>query len=162
MSGLNAADIQNNIFTASAAGTTIQSLSNVINSTIKNNIFYHTRPAGGSPFFNNVQENNLSFGGAVVEFDDVLNVSMNNMEGQDPLFVNFDLTGTFFRSYHVNLQENSPAKGTGYDGTDIGVSGGTAPFDPLRPPLPAIRSVTAPAIAGEGSNLTVRIKASGN
>lgn len=162
VSGLNGASIENNVFTASTAGTTIQSLSNVTNSSIKNNIFYQTRPAGGSPFSNNVQENNLSFGAAIIEFDDVQNISVDNIEGQDPLFVNFDLTGTFFRTYDLNLQDNSPAKGAGYEGTDMGISGGIAPFDPLLSPLPAIQSVTAPAVVGEGSNLMVRIKASGN
>ncbi len=163
ISEVSGATIENNVFVAPVSGGTFTAFDDVSLSSIRNNIFFGVRPIGsGSDFTNNVFTHNISFNSADDAFPTTGHTLSDNIAGQDPLFVSMAHSATFLRSYDLNLQATSPAKGTGVDGGDMGVFGGVVPFDIHGSALPAIQSVSAPNVVGEGSDLTVRIRATGN
>lgn len=50
----------------------------------------------------------------------------------------------------------------GNDGTDIGLTGGTIPFNRNAAPLPYIKSLVVPSVIKQGDNLNVTVNALGN
>lgn len=155
---LDAAILENNVFIG--GGTNFFSI--VTNCSIKNNIFYSAAPRGSS-FSNNDQQNNLSYSSSGDSFlTDNGNTSTNNIVSQNPLFVNLPFSPPFSFSYDVHLQAASPAIGTGLGGTDMGLFGGTNPYDVYGSPLPTVRSIVAPNTVTQGTNMNVRIQAKGN
>ena len=165
VSNLNGAIIENNIFIGSASGSTVPAFNLVTNCTVKNNIFYGIRPQGTSTanYTGNTLSNNLSFGASDNTFSTINgNTSVSNVVNKNPLFVNLPFGNSFSFSYDASLQATSPAKGTGLGGIDMGIFGGLNPYDIYGTSLPIVQAVTAPGVATQGSNLTVRVQAKGN
>ena len=163
---LNAATIENNVFIGSASGGTLLAFSTVTNCDIKNNIFYGMRPTGTTNYTDNVQQYNLSFGASDNTFSTINgNTSVNNLEGQDPLFVNLPFGTSFSFTYDPALQvapTPSPAIGSGLGGIDMGIFGGSTPYDIYGTSLPIVQTIIAPGTVSQGTNMDVRIKAKGN
>ena len=85
-----------------------------------------------------------------------------NIIGQDPLFVDVPL-GIYSFSYanDYNLQPASPSIGSGSSGTDMGIYGGTAPFEVgANPAIPQMQETTTPlgSTVSQGTNLNVTFK----
>lgn len=165
---LNGAVIENNIFIGSASGGTLAAFEDVTNSNIKNNIFYGIRPYGmhngtTSLYSGNTAQNNLSFGASDNVFPTIDgNTSANNIEAQDPVFSNLPFGTAYSFSYDATLQAGSPAIGTGFGGTDMGIFGGLSPFDVYGTSLPIVQTIIAPASVTQGTNMDVRVNAKGN
>ena len=163
MTRLNAAIIENNVFIGAASGGSLPAFSEVTNSDIKNNIFYGIRPNGIGTFTGNTFQHNLSFASSDNVFPTINdNTSLNNIEGEDPLFANLPFGTAFNFSHDATLQTGSPAKGTGVGGIDMGPFGGPTPFDVYGTSLPLVQTIISPASVNEGSDMTVRIRAKGN
>lgn len=160
---LNAGLIENNIFIETAAGSALFTFFNVNNSDIRNNIFLGARPQGTGTFTSNTQQNNLSFGASDNTFSTINgNTSISNIQGSDPLFANLPYGSTHFFTYNAALQAGSPAIGAGVSGINMGVFGGTHPFDIYGTSLPLVQAITPPGTVNQGSNMNVRIQAKGN
>jgi len=117
------------------------------NNTISNNIFYGVSPTGSN---NSSFKNNLSYASGksiTTNFDfSSNNIDTNNVENQDPKFVDMPATTSpdFNYAHDYHLQSTSPAIGAGVDGTDIGIYGGNYPF-PYGGPIP-MQTSAVPAI----------------
>lgn len=144
--------IRNNIFLQSVNAGIIAS--NII---IENNIFlsssYTLNNIGNSILNNNllVENTNPPFG---------TNLSSNNVinQAQSSIFIN-QTGNTFDYSHDYHLQQSSPGKNAGRDGTDIGIYGGAYPWKggsiPINPHFQTIN--IAPKTDASG-NLNVIIK----
>ncbi|MFW5761428.1 MAG: hypothetical protein ACOCXH_10655 [Cyclobacteriaceae bacterium] len=106
---------------------------NVKKIILENNIFYNAEPVGCTEctFINNLtfdNENNNLLGS---ESENPNSVGSGNIIGQDPLFEDYageDIDDV--EDFSVfNLQSTSPAKGAGTDGTDLGIYGGSFPWN---------------------------------
>jgi hypothetical protein len=160
---LNAGLIENNIFVGSAVGGALPSFNAVTNCDIRNNIFLGTRPQGIGTFTGNTQQNNLSFGASDNTFSTINgNTSISNIQGSDPLFVNLPYGATHFFTYNAAFQTGSPAIGSGVSGINMGIYGGTHPFDNFGTSLPIVQAITPPGTVYQGTNMNVRVQAKGN
>jgi hypothetical protein len=157
---VTAATFENNLILSVGTGIGFHSVSNC---DIKNNIFIGVNICYPGGISNNTLRNNLSYNayGQIFPTADG-NISTGNILDQNPLFNNFTAGSLFSFSYDLTLQAASPAKGTGVDGTDIGVFGGLNPFDIHGTSLPVIKTITAPNTVTQGTNMNVRIEAKGN
>lgn len=131
----------NNIFlggtnpAGSRLATSFGGASTMTDFLVTNNIFYGSAPNCNSfnpgQFERNTFTNNISFSTT----NDALppagtgsgNTGSGNIVNQDPLFVNAPFGSAFSGSWNFNLQAGSPAKNAGFDGTDIGITGGGYP-----------------------------------
>jgi hypothetical protein len=153
----------NNLFVRDGSGLTA---TNVDFCLFDHNIFYGTTASVPSTSESNTWNDNLSFGNNLAASDTFSiglysNVSTSpNIEAVDPLFVNMPLTTSWLDAYDFTLTASSPALNV--NGTDIGPSGGSTPFDYEGNLLPLIQSVLVPTVITVGSDLTVNIKAKGN
>jgi hypothetical protein len=159
---LSNAVVQNNIFIGAVSGSSVAAFREAVNSDIRSNIFYAVRPSGTNLFTGNIFQYNLSYDASDNTFPTVNNTSISNIEDQNPMFVNFGPGTTYPISMDAHLQEGSPAEGTGYEDTDMGIFGGLTPFNVHGAPLPVVHSVTHQTIIDEDSDLTIRIQAEGN
>lgn len=161
----NGTVVENNLFIGSGS-TAYYAFEDFYGNTVKNNIFLGLRPQAVGNFFNNDFEHNLSFSTNVDAFStENSNTSVNNIEGQDPLFTNVPLSGSInYSTFDPTLDDvtPSPAIGAGEGGTDMGVLGGTSPMDLEGTLIPTIQSITLPSIVVKGEVLPVQIKAKGN
>lgn len=164
----NHAVISNNIFIASTNSSRSAFLT-ARDCIVANNIFYGVRPGSGSGSERNEYHNNLTFGTSVDDLPPAGtgNTGADNLVGVNPLLENFPLDGsnTFDFAYDFRLQAGSPAIGAGSDGTDIGIFGGSSPFDTLPrvlPSLPFIEEFNASNVVRQGGNLNVTVKAKSN
>jgi len=136
------------------------------NSIVKNNIFYGIGPRGKVVLSNNTFENNLSFTSKATQgfLTTGGNTSVNNITGQDPLFVNVSFgTGVpSLSTFDPTLDTGSPALGSGTNGTDMGVYGGPIPFNLEGTLIPTIQVLDVPSMVIEGNDLNVHIQAKGN
>lgn len=165
---INAANntvITNNLFVGSGA-THQAAFSNLKDCMVTNNIFYGSAPySTGSTSTNesNVFTNNISFNTA----DDQLppvgtglgNTGSGNMPDVDPLIVSLPLSSSWSFTSDPSLGAMSPALDAGTDGTDIGISGFTFPFDITGAVLPVIQELNTNSLVNQGEHLEVMIKA---
>jgi hypothetical protein len=157
---LNGATLEHNLVVGSSGSSTL-AFNTVTSCEIRNNIFYGVRPIGTTTFTDNVFQNNLSFGASDNTFATTNgNSHVNSLEGVDPLFTNFPLSGSFSFSYDPH--PGAPAIGAGLNGTDIGLFGGLTPYDIYGTSLPLVQSVEAPGSHAQGTNMTIRVQAKGN
>ncbi len=71
----------------------------------------------------------------------------------DTVFVDYD-------GWDFHLLSDSPAKGSGQNGVDMGIYGGSTPFvDGGRPGLPLITDIDSDFVGSQQSGLDVTIKA---
>lgn len=146
-------EISNNVFIINAAA--FQAVSN---SFVRNNIFLKANPSGisNATFLNNI---------TYLTTDTVPNgtsTGSGNINNTDPQFINVSSAATQFSySYNYQLQNTSPGKNAGTDGTDIGVFGGLTPFKPGGETfLPVIRQMTITnPIVPSGTDINVTITA---
>ncbi|MFZ1808690.1 MAG: hypothetical protein WAU36_15775 [Cyclobacteriaceae bacterium] len=160
----NGTSVENNLFIGSSTGA-VYSFENFDGNSVKNNIFYGLRPHAFGSFTNNTFENNISYitGGQDVFSTANGNISLNNLESQDPLITNIGSVYTInYSTFDPTLIAGSPAIGTGEGGTDMGVFGGGSPMSLEGTLIPTIQSLTFPTIVVKGDNLPVQIKAKGN
>ena len=159
--------IANNVFVALNEQYSIRDSNNLL---VVNNIFYRMQPMTGVNINNSVFNNNL----AITTSPDTdnlptpsspigTNTGQGNIEGQDPLFVNFPEGATlgsdsWTTTMDFNLQAGSPAKNAGSDGTDLGIYGGTDPYSRLVA-LPIIQSVNTAAAIKQGETLSTTVQA---
>jgi hypothetical protein len=97
-------------------------------------------------------QDNLTFGS---------NQGFGNITG-NPLFVNPKQVGIFNDSADYSLQPTSPARNAGFDGTDIGPTGGLYPMLPIylrQSPLPAITFINSPATTTTTNPLSIQVRA---
>ena len=113
---------------------------------LENNIFYSAEPQGCNQctFLHNLtfdNDNNNLIGEAS---ENPNSVGEGNIIGQDPKFVNINQI-TFTNQNDYNLQSGSPAIGAGKDGTDIGIYGGSYPWNiEVATIVPVVTSLTIP------------------
>lgn len=142
------------------------------NCTVSNCIFYGRSPQARLSVTNTVFNNNVSVG----SIDDTLPPSItngvtgnNNFESLvDPSLVFEDPAVVIGDSWDLNWDPipsatNAPELfDSGTDGTNIGPTGSTIPWDPTGVPLPLIQSVISSEVIKQGDNMDVTIKARGN
>ncbi|MBV6644322.1 MAG: hypothetical protein KI790_02675 [Cyclobacteriaceae bacterium] len=133
----------NNIFINDVANGL---LSNAVGVVFEENIFY------GHELYNTDYEqitwnHNLFY---LTTEDDTPGLFSNNNTGtgnvlnQDPLFVDFPTSGAAFSfAYDFHLQAGSPALTAGITGDEIGIYGGTYPYEVgANPPIPTVTELT--------------------
>jgi hypothetical protein len=159
--------IRNNSFMC--AGNSILNLKNGV---IENNIFYERNiDGGGSTVVTSTFNNNLTYSNTQTTLPFGTNVGSGNLSNIDPMYINSaDCGGSLAiditRNFRLNIA--SPAANAGTDGTDIGITGGVSPIYiypapyPItgEPPFPQVREVTIPVSSvPAGGTLNVNIKA---
>ena len=159
----NGASIENNLFLGDGNSVN-KAFENFDGNSVKNNIFLGLRPHATGSFSANTFENNITYTTGADAFSLASgNTSTDNIEGQNPLLTN---TGSRFSinysTFDPTLGVGSPALGTGFGGTDMGVFGGSDPIDITGTPLPLVQSIIAPTTISQGSDLPINIKGSGN
>jgi len=112
---------------------------------ISNNIFYGQSVGLDNADCNScIFSNNISFNSEGTDFNYGTNSGNNNFENTDPEFSDDNGDLIFDRAENYALTDESPGKGAGTDGTDIGIYGGIYPFPPggdspyLNSPFPSI------------------------
>jgi hypothetical protein len=133
------------------------SISGVI---VENCIFYKSEPTGAinSVFNNNItylcNSNTIPYG---------TNAGSGNLINVNPLFMNYPALGANFEwTHNYGLQAGSPAIGTGSNGTNIGLTGGNAPFNniPGNSRIPVVTGLTLPTSSVPvGGTLEINIQA---
>ena len=144
--------IRNNIIYGQVGGLTLARILNntflggggpvrVYNSAVENNIFLAITQNGSQ---NSSFANNLTFHGGLEDIVTETNSGSNNFNQVDPEFVNApgyrlpEGYGGFNYNHNYRLQEDSPGKNAGTDGTDIGAYGGDGHSDTGTPPMPVV------------------------
>ncbi len=167
VSAYNGTIIKNNIFygTGEADEYGFEVLENC---TVTNNIFFGRNPAARTSIINTVFNNNVSVGNT----DNTLPPVGTNITGVDNVTTLTDETlvfgdgniviGTSWELDWDPTPTNGLLLGTGSDGTDIGVTGGSIPFDITGTPLPYIQQFLVPEVIRQGTDLDVTVKAIGN
>ncbi|MBX2946321.1 MAG: hypothetical protein KF725_10850 [Cyclobacteriaceae bacterium] len=120
---------------------------------------------------NALVQNNVCIGGG---FTSTTSVVRNNMHVNNSVFPagNGNVNGVAFASIFVatgttdgqwKLKDGSPALGSGYNGTDMGMFGGAEPYVLSGiPPIPTIYSLDAPLTGEKNTGLPIEIKAKSN
>ncbi len=107
-----------------------------------NNIVHLTRGAG----INNYLRGDVEFSNNILKFSD-------EPPNLDDVFVN---TGAWGHRYV--LAPNSPAKGAGLNGEDLGIFAGKYAWKlNQQPPIPIISGLDAPSIVGPGESLKISV-----
>lgn len=150
--------IKNNLFISSDDEFAIGMCTDA---TIIDNIFYGARAIDSTQTVNCTINNNLTFGSSQNALPAGSNTGVNNIIGQNPLFIQVPTADLNFQ-YDYGLQAASPAIAAGTDGLDLGIYGGSYPITPglVGQPLPYIAEfvITNPVIQ-QGGSLNVTLKA---
>lgn len=164
--------IKNNLFYGGNT-TAYEAFEVITNSTISNNIFYGCTPDADYTSESNVFNNNLSFSTvndslpAAGKFNGTAgsgkgNTGSGNLQATQPFMVNTSIGTAWSFSFDVTPQSGSPLLNAGTDGTNIGPTGGTTPWDNTGVALPLIKTISANDVVKQGDNLNVEVKAEGN
>lgn len=128
----------------------------------ENNIFYASEPTGCTECTFN---NNLTYlcNANALPPTAGNNVGSGNIVNADPLFTTFpQLGGAFSFAHNYALRTGSPAIGSGTNGTNIGLTGGSAPVNniPQFPKIPAVTQVDIPVSSVPvGGTLQINLRA---
>ncbi|MFC2130961.1 hypothetical protein ACFLSQ_05965 [Bacteroidota bacterium] len=121
---------------------------------------------GGS---NYLVENNIIFDGRInVPLSSNIRNNISNSNQLQNLYgniINVNMYDVFIdpENEDFHLKPNSPAKGTGKNGVDMGIYGGSTPFvDGGYPGIPSIIELDADHLGSKQSGLKVKIKAKSN
>lgn len=162
----NATDvIRNNIIVTNQVSPLAKIFENCTNLSVENSLFLFTNTATGvSLSGNGITFNNcLSYSYPGLTLADL--PGSNNFDNTEPEFVNMGGSPTFSSSKDFNLADGSPGENGGTDGEDIGIYGGSFPFNkygyPPNMPYPVFMEITNPVI-GVGGTLNVVFEAVGN
>ncbi|MEO7309219.1 MAG: hypothetical protein ABIX01_02385 [Chitinophagaceae bacterium] len=146
-------------------------VSSTSSAVLTNNILNYVS-SGGNTIYNSQLQNNIidqansnyAFTNCVLNNNMANNTSLPAGNGN----VNSVTMSTVFANFSGNtdgdyvLKAASPAIGTGYGGTDMGVFGGSTPFViAMQPAVPAIYQLTAPA-APSGNTMNVTFSTRSN
>ena len=167
----NGAVIKNNVFFGNGDASR-NAFYNIENCTVSNNIFFGRQPRHYSSMKNVTFNNNVSVG----PVDNSLPpITTNGVTGSnnftdlvDPTLVFDNPAIVLGNSWDLNWEPilsatNAPELfDSGTDGTNIGPTGSTIPWDPTGVPLPLIQSVISSEVIKQGDNMDVTIKARGN
>jgi hypothetical protein len=154
--------IQNNIFYYGGTGGVFQSIQNCL---VQNNIFLRTSGVLTASSTGNTFINNLSFGSTDNTFTNGVNgnTATGSQVNVDPMVTNLPSNQLdWIYTQDITLLPGSPAINAGQDGTNLGPTGGSIPWDPEGTFLPLIEAINMPAVVTQGTNLEVNIKAKGN
>ena len=159
-------------------GGTATSSSNFSNSymadwLVTNNIFYGFAPNSTltTVFERNTYTNNISIGTTNNALPPAGtgtgNTGSGNKPGENPLFVNAPLNTAYTGNEDFNLQASSPAKNAGFDGTDMGITGGGYPVTEgnikfKNTAIPVITVFTPVSIVPQNQPVKANIKAKSN
>lgn len=151
--------VVNNTFLGSGSTALFYQFSRGI---FNNNIVYGFQPQGAETVTFN---NNISFSAGDNAFLYGTNTGGNNLEATDPEFrVPGDLQGNLSPDKDYSLSSGSPALNAGTDGTDVGMTGGSMPFDVAGSsvsPIPVIyRMDILNATLSVDDTLKIRLKSS--
>lgn len=148
--------IRNSMFLNKTSST----FSDFSGAVIENCIFYKAEPQGAT---NSTFNNNLTYLNNDNTIPYTSNVGSGNIIGSDPMLNNYpQLGGAWSTSHNYALLPGSPAIGTGTNGTDIGLNGGSLPVTniPLTPKNPAVTSLVIPQTSVPvGGTLQIQIQA---
>ncbi len=139
---------------------------------VTNNIFYGCAPTCNNVGFErNTFTNNISVGTTNNALPPAGtgtgNTGSGNIVGQDPLFVNAPFGVAYTGNEDFNLQAGSPAKNAGFDGTDMGITGGGYPVTEgnikfKNTAIPVITVFTPVSIVPQNQPVKANIKAKSN
>jgi len=143
---LSLVQFRNNIFTGAGTGTILDEVKNAV---FENNIFFRKDAGsnssdGASAHCNECAfDNNITYQSAFDAIPYGNNIGSGNLLSTDPLLVNYPVTGAAFSfSHDYTLMGGSPALLAGTDASDIGITGGAAPFEVAAPPrIPQMTSI---------------------
>jgi hypothetical protein len=143
---LSLVSFRNNILTGAGTGTILDELKNAV---FENNIFFRKDAGNNSSDGPNANCNGCAFNNNITYlsvFDSIPygnNIGSGNLLATDPMLVNYPSTGAAFSFTHdYTLMVGSPAIAAGTDSTDIGITGGAAPFEVAAPPrIPQLTSI---------------------
>ena len=151
-----------NIFLTSSRGAFYQ----LVNSVVRNNIFYGRNITSETGFTNVLFENNLSFNATTMDLPPTSGTNVrgtNNLVNQDPQFVNLPAgTSTFNFTMDANLNTGSVALLAGADGTDLGVYGGSSPYKDSGSVLPVVKQFIMPSNVQQGTDTNADVIITGN
>ncbi|MFY0600804.1 MAG: hypothetical protein JXR03_14110 [Cyclobacteriaceae bacterium] len=166
----NGAVIKNNIFFGDGDANR-NAFDGLFNSTVSNNIFFGRQPQDRNGMTNTTFNNNIAVGTA----NDALppktsdgvtgNSNITSITDATLIFENASIIigNSWDLTWEPTLASGATALvGTGVDGTDVGPTGSTIPWDGTGVSLPLIQSVISSEVIKQGDNLDVTIKARGN
>ena len=110
--------------------------------TGKNNLIYYLKAYGWNIIYGYYEESNVNFYYSLIDYYS-------------------EFSNLFSDGYH--LKPDSPASGTGENGTDMGIYGGATPFvDGGYPSIPIIYQLDVPLTGSQKDGINVTIKAKSN
>jgi len=115
-------------------------------------------------FFSNniILKSNLNCNNCIFR-NNLFSTKHENIDSSTNIFHNPEDVFIDYENQNYYLKENSPAKGTGENGTDMGIYGGFHPFvDTGLPNLPIIYSLDSTIVTSHDLGLKVIIKAKSN
>lgn len=167
---LNTAISTNAIITNNILPFAVNMAYNTCSAIISNNIFRNFQQF--VYIYNSVFQNNIIIGNSGVW--NFINSSVSYNLSQNPNFPTGNNNQSNVDMYSVFLNQNgsidkdfilkpgSPAIGSGFGGTDMGVFGGNTPYKlALQPAVPAITNIIAPA-SNDGNTIQVTFSAKSN
>ena len=162
----------NNFLGGTATSTSNFSGSLMADWLVTNNIFYGFAPNSAfGTFERNTYTNNISIGTTNNALPPAGtgtgNTGSGNKPGENPLFVNAPLNTAYTGNEDFNLQASSPAKNAGFDGTDMGITGGGYPVTEgnikfKNTAIPVITVFTPASIVPQNQPVKANIKAKSN
>ena len=91
------------------------------------------------------------------------NTGSGNFQSVLPQMTSLNSVGTTWSfTFDISPQPTSPLLNAGTDGTNIGPTGGTTPWDNTGEVLPIIKTIIANDVVKQGDNLQVEVQAEGN
>lgn len=139
----------------------------LLNSTVSNSIFFGKSAQASTSTDNSTFNNCLSIGNSNNTFPTTGGNSVNGTITSISGNVFADAAIVVALDWNINWDPTlDPTSieliGTGDDGTDIGLTGGTIPFNNKAAALPYIKSLVVPSVIKQGDDLNVTINALGN
>lgn len=165
--------IANNLFYgdngANSYGQPSNAFGSITNCFISNNVFYGTAN-NGSTSYGNVFSNNLTkYCGSGCTFPPSStglpnNIGSNNLSDSNPLFTSLSVTTWWSSSNDLSIPDDSPLKNAGSDATDIGIMGGSYPFNNYQNlrGVPYIHQMAVPGILMENQDIQLDAEARTN
>ena len=156
--------VNQNTFVADQNASTLAAVNGCDFCTIQNNIFYGREPANAHSA-NTEWNNNLLFGVAPVDLPPIGNGNSGggNLQGADPQFVSLlpQGTNTYSTDLDLHVTAGSPALTASTTDGEVGMYGGSFPYD-LTVPLPVIQQLSTTGAVEQGVDLGVTVTAKAN
>lgn len=155
-SGGNNIDIHGAIMSNKIVGYGSGGSGSATDCVFKNNTVHRSFSLRNSTVSNNVFRNTQN---STID-DDRGNIARDNIFEETAIYENFTPSGSsYFPDMDFRLTSESPGKGGGSDGKDMGVYGGDTPFEPMGGALPSVQAIIAPLMIPAGEDVTIEVKA---